>query len=57
MGVSQQPQDIYQVVSNMIDYGMNPQEALDSARFRIDIKDEITFVEDSFDQEYFRLEV
>ena len=40
-----------QVVSNMVDFGMNPQEALDSARFRINIEDESIFAEDSFDQE------
>ena len=39
-----------QVVSNMVDFGMNPQEALDKARFRISIEDEIIFAEDSFDQ-------
>ena len=35
----------------MIDFGMNPQEALDSERFRISIEDETVFAEDSFDQE------
>ena len=51
MGGFQQPQAHLQVVSNMVDFGMNPQEALDSARFRINIEYESIFAEDSFDQE------
>ena len=51
MGGFQQPQGQLQVISNMIDLGMHPQEALDYARFRIDIEDKTTFAEDSIDQE------
>ncbi len=34
MGV--QPQGHLQVLSGMVDYGMEPQEALDAPRFRLD---------------------
>ena len=37
MGGFQQPQGHLQVVSNMVDFGMDPQKALDALRFRIDV--------------------
>ena len=35
-GACLQPQGHLQVLSGMVDYGMEPQEALDAPRFRID---------------------
>ena len=38
MGGYQQPQGHMQVVSNMVDFGMDSQQALDALRFRIDVE-------------------
>ncbi len=39
MGGFQQPQGHLQVVSNMVDFGMDPQRALDALRFSVDVED------------------
>ena len=48
MGGLQLPQGHLQVISNLIDLGMNPQEALDSERFSVSIENDTVFAEDSF---------
>ena len=39
MGGFQQPQGHLQVISNMVDFGMNSQQALDALRFSVDVQD------------------
>lgn len=51
MGGFQQPQGHLQVISNMVDFGMDPQQALDALRFSIDIQGEgVIRLEEDVDQ-------
>ena len=51
MGGFQQPQGHLQVISNMVDFGMRPQQTLDALRFSIDVKDQGTvWVEEDLDE-------
>ena len=50
MGGFQQPQGHLQVVSNMIDFNLDSQQALDSLRFKIDVEEtQNVMVEDGLD--------
>ncbi len=45
MGAFQQPQGHLQVISNMVDYGMDPQQALDALRFSIELESQTVRLE------------
>ena len=45
MGGFQQPQGHLQVVMNMVDFGLNPQQSLDASRFRIDLDSDSVWLE------------
>ena len=46
MGGFQQPQGHLQVVMNMVDFGLNPQQSLDASRFRVDLDSDSVWLED-----------
>ena len=51
MGGFQQPQGHLQVISNMVDYNLDPQDALDALRFSLDVKAmETIYVEEDLDK-------
>ena len=55
MGGFQQPQGHLQVVSNMVDFNLDSQQALDSLRFKIDVEDtQNVMVEDGLDPNIIR---
>lgn len=47
MGAYMQPQGHLQVISNLIDFGLNPQDALDAFRWQW-IKDNLVYIEEKF---------
>tara|TARA_B100001029_G_scaffold179886_1_gene192108 strand:+ start:13851 stop:15461 length:1611 start_codon:yes stop_codon:yes gene_type:complete len=51
MGGFQQAQGHLQVISNMIDYRMSPQSALDSHRFSVSIEEDLVYLENSFPEQ------
>ena len=51
MGGFQQPQGHLQVVMNMVDFDLNPQQSLDAPRFRVDLETDTVWLEDQLPEE------
>ena len=51
MGAYQQPQGQLQLLSNLVDYGMNAQHALDALRFSVDLVSQVVRLESGVDAE------
>ncbi len=51
MGGFQQPQGHLQVVMNMVDFDLNPQQSLDAPRFRVDLDSDSVWLEDNLSDE------
>ena len=51
MGGFQQPQGHLQVVMNMVDFDLNPQQSLDAPRFRVDLDTDTVWLEDQLPKE------
>ncbi|MEE8362960.1 MAG: gamma-glutamyltransferase [Dehalococcoidia bacterium] len=54
MGGFQQPQGHLQVISNMVDFGLDSQQALDALRFRINLDSDVVDLEAGVDPETVR---
>lgn len=51
MGGFQQPQGHLQVVMNMVDFDLNPQQSLDAPRFRVDLDTDTVWLEDQLSEQ------